>query len=262
MQQSTFVPCHRSRSIQVLRSVSLLLIVLSLAAGSANAQGQRFESGAGRVQLVELFTSEGCSSCPPADRWLSKLKQHDGLFRDFVPFAFHVDYWNYIGWPDRFASATFSERQREYARSGNIGTVYTPGFVVAGREWRGWFRRPVLENRQAVLIGNLTLDVTGTRYVARVEPRVQLEHPKLEIALLGFGLRTQVKAGENAGRMLAHDFVVLAHRRKNLERDGSAWTVSGMLPSSNVIAGRYAVAAWMTASSNPAPLQAVGGYLR
>jgi hypothetical protein len=84
-----------------------------------------FESSAARVSLLELYTSEGCSSCPPADRFVNGLKSDRRLWREVVPVAFHVDYWDYIGWQDRFASPQYSERQRSYARSGYVKGVYT-----------------------------------------------------------------------------------------------------------------------------------------
>ncbi len=87
-----------------------------------------------QVSLLELYTSEGCSSCPPADRWISKLKKDDRLWSSMIPVAFHVDYWDYIGWKDRFASPEYSLRQRNYARSKNLKTVYTPGFLLNGEE--------------------------------------------------------------------------------------------------------------------------------
>ena len=118
----------------------LTLSVTPTAQVTAEGDGQRIESPAHRVALVELFTSEGCSSCPPADRWLSELKHDERIWDRLVPVAFHVDYWDYIGWPDRFATKAFGERQRNYARGGNVASVYTPGFVVHGEEWRGWFR--------------------------------------------------------------------------------------------------------------------------
>ena len=93
-----------------------------------------FESGEHKVSLLELYTSEGCSSCPPADRWLSDLKNHHQLWKNVVPVAFHVDYWDYIGWQDRFADGRYSQRQRDFAREQSLTTVYTPGFILNGKE--------------------------------------------------------------------------------------------------------------------------------
>ena len=104
-----------------------------------------FKSATEQTGMLELYTSEGCSSCPPADSWLSSLKNEDGLWREFIPLAFHVDYWDYIGWKDRFASPKNSNRQRQYARGQSLKTVYTPGFLYNGEEWRGWFIRRFID---------------------------------------------------------------------------------------------------------------------
>ena len=101
-----------------------------LASSTVRADQLRFESGEKRVAFVELFTSEGCSSCPPAERTLSKLTTHPSLWKTFVPVAFHVNYWDNLGWKDRFASVEFTQRQRTYASGWNSGTVYTPEFVL------------------------------------------------------------------------------------------------------------------------------------
>ena len=90
-----------------------------------------------RVPLVELYTSEGCSSCPPADRWLRSL-MHDAKAGRLLPLAFHVDYWDYIGWKDPFARREFNERQSQLARTNKNRTVYTPGVFVQGRETPRW----------------------------------------------------------------------------------------------------------------------------
>ena len=132
---------------------SLLLVPLV----AAGADAVRLESPGPRVSLLELYTSEGCSSCPPADRWVSKLRDDPRLWHEVVPVAFHVDYWDYIGWPDRFASPAFGARQREYARTRHVSTVYTPGLVLAGEEWRSWFFAPVLRVDTDEKAGRLTL---------------------------------------------------------------------------------------------------------
>lgn len=104
-----------------------------------------------QTQVIELFTSEGCSSCPPADRWLSSLTDNKSLWKDFIPMAYHVDHWDYIGWKDVFADGKNSKRQRQYYKKGNISSVYTPGIVKAGREWRAWrFNTAILSSEQTV----------------------------------------------------------------------------------------------------------------
>ena len=108
-----------------------ILIFFTLAVGlTARAADYSFESGQRKTHLIELFTSQGCSSCPPAEAWLSKLKSEPGLWKDFVPIAFHVDYWDRLGWRDPFASKDWTARQYQYSENWKSESVYTPGFVL------------------------------------------------------------------------------------------------------------------------------------
>ena len=93
-----------------------LFIALLLQVQNVSADAVAFESSTEQVGLLELYTSEGCSSCPPADEWLSQLKENPGVWSQFIPIALHVDYWDYIGWKDRYASPSHAQRQRQYAR--------------------------------------------------------------------------------------------------------------------------------------------------
>ena len=113
-------------------------LVVPAGAAAAGTQVCSAESGAARHTLVELFTSEGCSSCPPADRWLSGLAERD----DLVALAFHVDYWDRLGWTDRFATPRHTQRQHERAAQARSGYVYTPQVLVNGRDFRQWAAYP------------------------------------------------------------------------------------------------------------------------
>jgi hypothetical protein len=154
---------------------------------------------------VELYTSEGCSSCPPADRWLSTLKGRDGVF----PLAFHVDYWDRLGWTDRFASPAWTRRQYDAAARRRSAAVYTPQVLVNGAEHRRW---PALPTASAPSVVALSLQRDGETYRARVN-----RLPGAPARLAGYwavtedGLRSDVRAGENAGAALRHDFVVRAY---------------------------------------------------
>lgn len=86
------------------------------------------------------YIRQKASSCPPADKWLSSLKDEPSLFKDIIPLAFHVDYWDQLGWKDRWAEATFSDRQRKLVKQGILSQVYSPAVVVASKEWRAWYR--------------------------------------------------------------------------------------------------------------------------
>lgn len=240
----------------------ILALVLSLVTQASIATELTIESSQTQIGLLELYTSEGCSSCPPADRWLSKLKAHDGLWVRFVPVGLHVDYWDYIGWKDRFASPHYSRRQRDYARHNNVSTVYTPGFIYNGNEWRSWFGKPSsnfpIGGRPGVLRVSITSDDVEIEF-APLESRSEKYHAYL--ALLGFGISTDVQAGENSGRQLNHDFVVLGLEQGQLQSRENQYTGTMRLPQSRVAAQHYAVAAWVSEPERPAPLQAVGGWL-
>jgi hypothetical protein len=95
-------------------------------------------SGSQTNALVELYTSEGCSSCPPADQWLTRLKTQSNQLGNIVPIALHVDYWDYIGWKDNFANPAFAKRQRDMAASGRARGVYTPQIAINGQDTRSW----------------------------------------------------------------------------------------------------------------------------
>src|SRR5260370_42576237 len=112
----------------------IILLVMLCVAVKAQATDRVFESGPERTHLLELFTSEGCSSCPSAEAWLSKLKAEPRLWKDFVPIAFHVDYWDRLGWRDPFAAKEWTARPYRYSSSWKNDGVYTPGFVLGGRE--------------------------------------------------------------------------------------------------------------------------------
>ncbi len=193
-------------------SVAIGLSLLSPAVMAA----KQVTSGPYKASVVELYTSEGCSSCPPADTFLSKL----GKTREadqIVPLAFHVDYWDYIGWEDPYAQAAFTERQRNHAKSNKQNTIYTPEFIVDGTIIRGsqGITRQVKGTQKSgaeaeimlelsdVIETQLTMDVTVENIVYQGD-----DNPQVYVAIYESGLSSQIKAGENRGRKLEHDYVV------------------------------------------------------
>src|SRR5580704_16968048 len=184
-----------------LTFVIWLSVALLAQAGEIN-----FESGPQRVHLIELFTSQGCSSCPPAEAWMSKLKAEPRLWKDFVPIAFHVDYWDRLGWRDPFASREWTARQYQYSEKWKSESVYTPGFVLDGREWSGR-SIPALSNDKP---GVLKLSISNQKLIAEFVSANGMADVDLHLALLAFDLHTKVTAGENSGHNLAQDFVVLS----------------------------------------------------
>ncbi len=215
-------------------------------------------STAARTHLLELYTSEGCSSCPPAEKWMSALQASPRLWTDFVPVAFHVDYWDGLGWPDRFASKAHTARQRTYATAWGSGTVYTPGFVLDGKEWRERMVDRIAAPEGAA--GLLSATIRDRRAVAVTYTPGRAGKWEAHVAVLGFGLNSDVKAGENNGRKLQHDFVVLAHETKAMAQDADSARVEISLPALSG-AGELGVAVWVTEAGKPQSAQAVGGKL-
>ena len=182
--------------------VSLFFILLN---STILAKSVYFESGDYQNILIELYTSEGCSSCPPADKWLSKLQHHPKLFSEIVPMAFHVDYWDYIGWQDKFASNRYSNQQKQHYQQGNISQIYTPQIIKNGKEDRSWRYQKngtLVDNK----VGKLRVDIIDD--IAYINFKSQQKHSFLtaHISLLGFGFENQITAGENEDRTLKHDF--------------------------------------------------------
>lgn len=215
-------------------------------------------SGNRQATLIELFTSQGCSSCPPAERWLGKLERDPRLWSEIIPVAFHVDYWDYIGWQDTYAKAEFSARQRRYRSDNSIGSVYTPGFVVNGKEWRGWFRNrnlPLANSRS----GQLHVTLNDRQLTAIYDPAKQSNKPfVLHIALLASGLEVDVGRGENSGKRLPQDFTALD--MTILSSPDGSWQTT--LPKIRQPAGsRRAIAVWVSEGESQVPLQAVGSWL-
>ena len=232
-----------------------LTIVLAATALTAPLRAATFERGETQTALVELYTSEGCSSCPPAEARLAKLRDDPSLWKQVVPVAFHVDYWDRLGWPDRFASAAFTKRQYEYASRWGSGSVYTPAFVQNGREGS--------DPTPAAKPGRLRADVSAEGPVSiHFQPTKPPANTLIvEVAPLASGVTSDVRRGENAGRKLAHEFVALNLLHANLESHGKDWTATLTLPA-EATAPTSALAVWVHTADDPAALQAVGGWLK
>ena len=180
---------------------------------SFSVHALEFSSGKQQNAVIELYTSEGFSSCPPAERWVSSYKTHPDVFTRIIPMAFHVDYWNYLGWEDRFANPAFSDRQRRMKRQGLLRGVYTPGVLVSSQEWRAWRPAsqplPTLKKEVGMLSVKMDLKTDKSNVLIRFSEKGPY---RVHLALLGMGLSSQVTSGENNRRTLDHDFVVLHHQ--------------------------------------------------
>lgn len=237
-------------------------LLLIASTGMAHAQPQQFTSAEQQATLLELYTSEGCSSCPPADHWLSQFIQDERLWKRIVPVAFHVDYWDHLGWRDRYSDARYSQRQATYQQQRYVGVVYTPGLMQNGREFRGWNRGrdPVPDKPRKVGVLRATVDKDAGS--AEFIPLQQQTTPlTLNIALLGFELTTQATAGENRGKELRHDFVVLDFQQRSaVHNNPLRWQLDDLLR--NKPAQATGIALWISAGDDPTPLQATGGWLK
>jgi hypothetical protein len=228
-------------------------VLLGLLAATA-AAAQRFSSGETRTHLIELYSSEGCSSCPPAEEWLGRLRDDPGLWRDFVPVAFHVDYWDQLGWRDRFACKEFTVRQYAWSSQWGVDMVYTPCFVLDGAEWRNGSNHPPRASAEKAGILSVEYAANGTCRVSFAATGDDEVHA----ALLGGGISSSVKAGENEGRTLGHEFVVLVLKSTRLTCGAAAL----ILPkSADKTVTRQALAVWVTRHGELLPLQAAGGWL-
>ena len=206
--------------------------------------------------LIELFTSQGCSSCPPAEKWLNQFIKDKELWEKYIPVAFHVDYWDYLGWKDPYSKSHFTQRQRRYRRERKIRSVYTPGVVVNGKEWRGGRLSPA-KKTSSFLQASIQDNKIVTSYTDD-QKNLAPKNLELHFVLLGFGIKTAIKSGENARRTLPQEFVVLRYLKMNSKN--ASWSFD--LPARNhKEVQRYAVAMWVNEKGNLKPLQAVGDWL-
>ena len=197
--------------------------VSAAAASSAAAS----TSGSGTPVIVELFTSEGCSSCPPADALLIELDKQPIKGAEIIALGQHVDYWNRLGWKDRFSSAQFSERQSEYSEHLGLNGVYTPQMVVDGqKEFVGNSRQDAYSavKRAATEVkpATITLERSGAEAInIKVSEAAGLGGKQLVyLAVTESGLENDVASGENSGRKLRHSAVVRTLKQIGSVKDG------------------------------------------
>jgi hypothetical protein len=198
-----------------MHPIFLAVVLLCATSHLASAAQCTAASAQGRVPLLELYTSEGCDSCPPTDRWISELRRRGYDGERVVVLAFHVDYWDKLGWTDRFGQRRFSERQRLVNSRNGAGFVYTPQLVLNGKDYRRGIRDDfaarVADISSAKANADIRLSVTPSEdklalsgtWSSPVERNVQGW-----LALYENRLATDVSAGENRNKRLQHDFVV------------------------------------------------------
>lgn len=212
-----------SRLPRRLLRVTALVPCALLASLASPMDAEAPEATSGGPIVVELFTSQGCSSCPPADRLLSQLVDKPAFRGRVLPLAFHVDYWNYIGWQDPFSSKLWSERQHAYAAARRSNRIYTPQLIIQGGEdcvgsQAGCVERAIRKALGAPAAWQLTLtrvEDSAAKIVVevRAEERTRvIGELDLLIVVTESGFSTPVGRGENARRTLENDHVVRAIR--------------------------------------------------
>ena len=171
-------------------------------------------SPAHTIALLELYTSEGCDSCPAADKFVSNLPKSTSLSSDqVIPLSLHVDYWDYIGWKDVFAKPIFTQRQRNLAQLAGTRSVYTPEIFVAGKElrdWRGGVVNAVARINSQPAQANIQISIDKLE-ANKLNFSVQgksMQVGNLHFALVEQSLISKIMAGENRGATLQHDYVV------------------------------------------------------
>lgn len=243
-----------------------LAFALALPAQAGLAATCTAASAGGTTVLLELYTSEGCSSCPLADRWLSGLARSGLVPGKVVPLALHVDYWDSLGWHDRFSSAAFSRRQGEMVRAGGGRSVYTPQVLLGGRNLRDWhnsdaFVRAVRTATEKPAKAKLALQLTSGEagaWSGELSGTLPGATVQAYVAVYENGLFSEVRAGENRGARLNHDYVVREWIGPlKLER-GDRFQTGFKLPArADIDYSRAGVAAFLQDPANGEILQAV-----
>lgn len=247
------------------RSATLFILLMLY---GANTYGLTLESDGKKKNLVELYTSESCSSCPPAEKWLNSLKSAGTLWKDYIPVEFHVDYWNHLHWKDRYSRPEFSSRQREYHRKIQ-GGVYTPQVIKNGVNQRGWFRQRLTTTPEQVkemshLKSHISLDKGKVQVNYIPAPKKMLEgNHKCQFAIMSGEIITKVENGENEGRTLPHEFVVRQFVEGDLKKFGTSYKCDLNFSSEQLKELKSSsVAIWVSNDSTGEVLQAIGNWIK
>jgi len=252
------------------------LLWLNTQAWGASGKTLTFGNSSSQSKLIELFTSQGCSSCPPAEKWINQFYAQKELWKTLFPVAFHVTYWDYLGWKDPYSKPEYTDRQHQYADAQRVKSIYTPGFVVNAQEWRGWFNRDKLPHGQGTqglltatfkgdsLMLQYTLSATSmpdkdNSQKKKPVPASQSTPLIYHVCISKSNSLTKVKSGENSGKNLKQHFVSVF-----LETyPGTTNPIAVKLPTDYRLAlGEHALTAWVNKPDNLTPLQIVGGWIK
>ncbi len=194
-----------TRTPNTTKYIAASLMIVGASATFAQKNECTSTSGLTITPVVELYTSEGCSSCPPADQWASTLKGASASGAAVVQ-AFHVGYWDHLGWADRFAAPSYTQRQRDIAAKNNLRSIYTPQAVLDGQDWPRWGGTPVGKEpaKASIALKQLGPD----QFEAGVTPVAPVSSWSAYWTVTEHGHNSRVLSGENKGEYLKHDFVV------------------------------------------------------
>jgi len=198
---------------------TILAISLLMICTIANAQNNAlryFESKAHKTNLLELYTSEGCSSCPPAEKWLARMPQPILDKSAVIPLVFHVTYWDYIGWKDKFASQQYDHRQRKMVLQEGGSTVYTPQFFINSRTKRGIHGAISKLMRSEKQPSSIKIKAQITETDEKLHIKVSLKRllegldkvVRVSVAAYENDIRSVIESGENEGLISQHQYVV------------------------------------------------------
>lgn len=195
---------------------TLLLVAMQTTSFAKDPVSAQVKSGPKTMAVLELYTSEGCQNCPAAEKYLKQMFDKHQADKQFVPLAFHVDYWDYIGWEDPFSNPEFGTRQREIAIRNKLNSLYTPQFVLHGQDFPSYENIP-----EAIGIindikpqANINLDATlndrqlDTRITVEAANDHSKNNTKVFIAIAENNLSSNITEGENEGLRLQHAYVV------------------------------------------------------
>jgi len=245
------------------RRVGLVIGGVALAWSAQVVANCQVHSGPRTAALVELYTSEGCSSCPPADRQLSRLTQAVDRNAEVVPLSLHVDYWDAIGWKDPFGQSRFGERQSWLVRASGHDTVYTPQFFVGGSELRSWqaaLPDKVRQVNATPAAADIRMEAVRTSHdslTVNVAAHTARASAALYLAVTESGLVSKVSRGENSGATLAHDHVVRQFFGPVRLADGEAVLMRDIPLPSNWNRDRVDLAAFVASERTGEVLQAL-----
>jgi len=207
----------------------LTITLLAVATIECKAHTKKNAGDAKGFAVVELFTSEGCSSCPPADEVVAKIQKESANEPIYI-LAFHVDYWNRLGWKDVFSSADYSRRQNQYASWLKTGEIYTPQIVVNGKtafvgSEEGTLRNVIKAGLQKdavaeIMLGDIKVD--GNKVSLNYQTKGSIANTDLLVSVVQKSAQTKVERGENAGHTLSHVQIVRLLQSFTLKSDSGA----------------------------------------